>query len=299
MKRRKRIDEEKLAIMFRRCLWRASTVVFLSLTLSSLHSEPGLGPVRYLDEVFGRVDVVKDIVYGESALPGKESQKLLLDLYQPTGDDAPRRAAIVWIHGGGFFQGDKRDTPISTLARNFAQRGYVTVSINYRLGRVSLIDPNLRQPIVDAMHDARAAVRWLRAHAAEYRIDPEKIAIGGGSAGAFTSLMVAYGSGEGESGNPGYSSAVSAVVDFWGGLLDVTAMKSGDPPLLIIHGTADVIVPFRLAENLVRRAQEVGVVCEFHPLEGQGHGAWQGLKDYIGWIAPFLYRHVIRAGEKG
>ena len=162
-----------------------------------------------------------------------------------------------------------------------------------------MLDPNLRQANMDAMLDARAAVRWLRAHADEYRIDPMKIAIGGGSAGAFTSLMVAYGSGEGESGHPGYSSSVSAVVDFWGGLLDVTVMQSGGPPLLVIHGTADATVSFRFAERLVQRAKEVGIICEFHPLEGRGHAAWQGLKDYIGWIAPLLFRHMIQAAEKG
>ena len=61
--------------------------------------------------------------------------------------------------------------------------------------------------------------------------------------------------------------------------------------------TADAIVPFRFAEKLAQRAKEVGVICEFHPLEGQGHAAWRGLKDYIGWIAPFLFRHMIQAGE--
>jgi acetyl esterase/lipase len=268
------------------------------LILSSLQAAPVPAKVRYLDNTFSRVEVAKDIVYGESALPGKETQQLLLDLYQPSGDDAPLRAAIVWIHGGGFFQGDKNDKPMATLARSFAERGYVTVSINYRLERTSMADPNLSRPIRDAMHDARAAVRWLRALAGEYRIDPEKIAIGGGSAGAFASLLVAYGEDEGTSGNPGFSSEVSAVVDIWGGLLDVKVMEAGAPPLLVIHGTADTVVPFRLAEALVKRAQEVGIPCEFHPLEGQGHAAWGRMSDYIAWIAPFLFKHVIQAGEK-
>jgi len=87
------------------------------------------------------------------------------------------------------------------------------------------------------------------------------------SAVAFASLMVAYhpGGGEGASGNPGYSSAVSAVV------------------------------PFRLTESLVRRAKAAGLVYEFHPLEGKGHAAWERMDDYIAWIAPFLYKHMIRA----
>lgn len=276
---------------------RSPAIVVCFFLLGGMTAVPSPAAVRYLEIVFNHVNVVKDIAYGESALPGRPKAKLRLDLYQPAGDDLPRRSAIVWIHGGGFYQGSKSDAPMSTLARDFARRGYVTVSIDYRLERTSIADLNLRQPILDAMHDARAAVRWLRAHADDYRIDPSKIAIGGGSAGAFTSLMVAYGSGEGDSGNPGYSSAVGAVVDFWGGLPGVEAMKKGDPPLLIIHGTADATVSFRYAEDLVRKAKEAGVMCEFHPLEGRGHAAWRGMNEYIGWIAPFLYRNVIQRGE--
>jgi acetyl esterase/lipase len=274
--------------------WAALLIVSLSGT--------GVGqstsPTRYLDTVFARVNVTHDLVYGKSALPGQESRELLLDLYQPEGDVETKRAAIVWVHGGGFFQGNKSDPPMAALARDFALRGYVTVSIDYRLERKNMADQNLRRPMLDAMEDARAAVRWLRAHAVEYRIGPKKIAIGGGSAGAFTSLLVAYdeAAGEGESGNPGYSSKVSAVVDFWGGLLDVKVMNAGGPPLLIIHGTQDAVVPFRLAENLARRAKEVGIPCEFQPLEGEGHAAWGRMKEYIAWIAPFLFRYVIQAG---
>jgi len=263
----------------------------LAALVSLLAAAP---PARYLDEIFTGANVVKDLVYGQSTLPDGKRQELLLDLYQPEGDAEMKRAAIVWIHGGGFFQGDKSDAPMSTLARRFALRGYVTVSINYRLERKNLTDANLRGPVRDAMHDARAAVRWLRANAAKYRIDETRIAIGGGSAGAFTSLHVAYDSGEGDSGNPEFSSEVCAVVAFWGGLLDPAVMASGEPPLLVIHGTADNVVPFRMAERLVQRAKEVGVRCDFHPLEGKGHAAWKKMNEYIGWIAPFLYNNMIR-----
>jgi len=277
--------------------WKCAAFLIISLGGTGIgQSTP---QTRYLDPVFARVNVTHDLVFGRSALPGQESRDLLLDLYQPEGDEETKRAAIVWIHGGGFFQGSKSDPPMATLARDFAQRGYVTVSIDYRLERKNMADRNLRRPMLGAMEDARAAVRWLRAHSVKYRIDPEKIAIGGGSAGAFTSLLVAYdeAAGEGESGNPGYSSKVSAVVDFWGGLPEVSVMNAGGPPLLIIHGTEDAVVPFRLAENLAKRAKEVGILCEFHPLEGEGHAAWGKMKEYVAWIAPFLFRHVIQVAE--
>jgi acetyl esterase/lipase len=276
---------------------RRTWLALLIIALGASGATPSDLPKRYLDPVFGRVSVTRNLVYGESALPSGERRNLLLDLYQPEGDRAARRAAIVWIHGGGFFRGSKSDKQMSTLARNFAQRGYLTVSIDYRLERKDKNDPNLRQPIMDAMFDARAAVRWLRARAGEYKIDPARIAIGGGSAGAFTSLLIAYDAGEGTSGNSDYPSTVSAVVDFWGGLPDVKVMKTGAPPLLIIHGTADAVVPFRFAVDLSRQARAVGIPCEFHPLNGQGHAAWGKMKDYIAWIAPFLYEHVIFQNE--
>lgn len=290
MKRRDFIDT------FGRGTAAAISIFIMSVLSGALGATPPAlftPSTRYLDEIFSDMLVTKDLVFGEAVLPNGERLKLRLNLYEPAGDKEIQRPAIVWIHGGGFFQGDKGDLPMSTLARCFSLRGYVTVSINYRLERKNLTDANIRRPVMDAMYDARAAVRWLRRNAAFYRIDENKIVIGGGSAGAFTALHVAYDSGEGDSGNPGPSSAVSAVVDFWGGLLDPGVMKPGAPPLLVIHGTADKTVPFSMAERLLQRAKEVGVICEFHPLEGKGHAAWEMMNEYIGWIAPFLYDNVI------
>jgi len=249
---------------------------------------------RYRDEVFPKVSVTRNLAF-------RPATTLLLDLYEPSGDTAPMRPAIVWIHGGGFYKGAKTDPNMVVLADRFARRGYVTVSINYRLAARDTVDPSLptysraalAQAVTNATEDARAAVRWLRGNSARFRIDKQRIAIGGGSAGAFTSLRMAYTEDKGESSHPGDSSAVCAVVDFWGGLLNANEMKAGGPPLLIIHGTLDRIVPFTLAEKLVGRAKEVGVTCEFHPLEGEGHAAWATMEQYIGWIAPFLHRHLI------
>ena len=178
------------------------------------------------------------------------------------------------------------------LSQRFARRGYVAVSINYRTVTSDRFAKDPVSAMMDVMYDAKAAVRWLRANAAAYRVDAERIGIGGGSAGAFTALHAAYGDGEGTSGNAGYSSRVSAVVDFWGGMYDFADMETGEAPLVIIHGTDDKKVPYSYAEKLVSRAEAVGVSCELHPLEGTGHAAWEGLETYISWIAPFLYRYV-------
>ncbi len=254
----------------------------------------GTSTTRYLDEVFPNVSVARNLSFCEG-------NTLLLDLYQPAGDAATTRPAIVWIHGGGFYKGAKSDPNMVTLAERFAKRGYVTASINYRSAPKDEVDPNLptfskadlAQAVTNATKDARAAVRWLRANATRFRIDKQRIAIGGGSAGAFTSLHVAYTTDEEEGRKPDDSSKVCAVVDIWGGLLNANEMKTGGPPLLIIHGTLDRMVPYTFAGKLVSRAQEVGVTCEFHPLEGKGHAAWTSMEQYIRWIAPFLYHHVI------
>jgi dipeptidyl aminopeptidase/acylaminoacyl peptidase len=84
-----------------------------------------------------------------------------------------------------------------------------------------------------------------------------------------------------------------AVVDFRGGLFDTHEMKAGGPPIPVIHGTNDKVFPFVFAERLVRRAKEVGVTCEFHRLEGEGHAAWAPMDRYIHWIALFLYGSAI------
>jgi acetyl esterase/lipase len=265
------------------------------------HAAAPSPPGRYLEEVFPQVSVTRNLTYREGTASTGEPTSLLLDLYEPAGDTAPMRPAIVWIHGGGFYKGAKTDAPMSALADRFARRGYVTVSTNYRLAARDTVDPSLptfskpalSQAVANATQDARAALRWLRANAAKYRVDKQRIAIGGGSAGAFTSLQVAYGKGDGEGGGPGSLPEVRAVVDFWGGLLDPNEMKAGGPPLIVIHGTQDKMVPFTFAEKLVARAKEVGVICEFHPLEGEGHAAWVPMDRHIRCVSQFLYHHLI------
>jgi acetyl esterase/lipase len=256
------------------------------------------GPVRYLDEVFTGIDETPGIAYGSAVWFGDTDRTpLTLNLFEPAGDTEQARAALVWIHGGGFVAGSASQTQITAVAEAFTRRGYVCVSINYRLRTAAEFSDQPTDTIRDAVHDGRAAVRWMRANAATYRIDPDRIGIGGGSAGAITSLGVAYADqfGEGDSGSAGFSSDVRAVVDFWGSLpgANDTMMEAGEAPLIIIHGTEDVTVPYAEAEELVARAQEVGVPYSFHPLQGQGHGAWGNQEQFAEWIPPFLYEHVI------
>jgi len=263
-----------------------------ALLLLSTSVASAADSTRYLDEVFPRISTVSDIAYGEATGANGEKTKLLLDLYAPEDDTEQSRPVILFIHGGGFFMGNKMHEAMVTLAKAFAHRGYVTLSMNYRLmPSWREARANLGKAMGMAVEDAKTALKWVDANQATYRMDPARLAIGGGSAGAFTSLAAAYNPGKDKMGDV----RIRAVIDFWGGVANPKVMEPGDPPLIIIHGTSDPVVTFRYAERLNARAKEAGVPCEFHPLPGAGHAAWEQIDEYIAWIAPFLYQHVINA----
>jgi acetyl esterase/lipase len=241
-------------------------------------------PGRYLQEVFPEVAVERDLQYGEAPDEDGVAERLLLDLYQPQGDTQARRPAIVWVHGGGFSAGNR--SLEAGNAESFARRGYVTVSISYRLRR-----GNIGQAIADAQHDAQAAVRWLRSNADRYGIDPDRIAIGGTSAGAITALLVGNHSEDpGTSGNPGFRSDVQAAVSIsgFGG-----HYSPGDAPAILFHGTADPVLPYPLAVTTCDEIRRAGNVCELHTYEGAGHILYVSHREDVqAKIAEFLHRQL-------
>ncbi len=256
------------------------------------------GGTRFLDTVFTAATTQTGIPYGAAVPFGSTSAApLLLDVYAPAGDTASARPVLVWIHGGGFVSGTRTAGQIPRLARSLALRGYVSVSISYRLRSPEAFNADATSAIRDAVHDARAAVRWVRANSDALRLDPARIAFVGSSAGAVTALFGAYEEawGEGDSGNPGFSSEVRVVVDFWGmlpGGAD-SLMQAGGAPLLIFHGTEDATIPFAEAEQLVARAVQVGIPHRLVTLVGQGHAAWNNVLLFETEMAPFLYEQLI------
>jgi dienelactone hydrolase len=181
---------------------------------------------------------------------------LSLHMWQPPASDTrTRRPAAVGIHGGGFETGNRNtDAFVQGWARKLAQRGFVTVSIDYRLEGLK---PTKKNPLgaeksnTDAMYDAKAAVRWLRMHAQELRVDPDRIAAFGCSAGAMTTAFlcgVGDTKGEGNSGNPGYSSDVQAGVALSGALIELNYLNVAEnkdlKPYLDFHGCKDHTVPY-------------------------------------------------------
>ena len=238
---------------------------------------PGDGTLRYRDQVFSAVTTTNDITYGRAPLDDGTQVDLKLDLYQPTGDTAAKRPAVVWVHGGGFTSGDKSSG--RGKATFFAQLGYVAVSINYRLlspdgcGGNPNPTPLCEHAALEAQHDAQAAVRWLRANTSTYKIDTDRIAMAGGSAGAVTSVLAATHSEDpGTSGNPGYPSDIRAAVSVSGGMPTNELIDAGDSPTLFIHGTEDRVVPFEWAVANAAKMQELGVFTVLEPIEGAGHG---------------------------
>lgn len=228
-----------------------------------------------------------------------DEQHLQLNLARPKIGNGPF-PAIICIHGGGFRAG-KRDG-YDGLCLRLAERGYVAATITYRLA------PKYQFPA--AVHDTKAAVRWMRANAKTYNIDPARIGVTGGSAGGHLAQFLAVTAHvpefEGNGGNPDQSSAVTCVVNvygpsdftksygksvdahevlplwFGGNLETKHALHiQGSPlywvtpasaPTLCIHGTEDKYVAHEQAVWLVDKLKAATVDAELLTLEGAGHG---------------------------
>ena len=221
---------------------------------------------RYHDLIFANVTKTADVTYSTS-----NSTTLKLDIYQPTGDTASIRPLIIMAHGGSFIGGDKgTDNVCTTICNNFAKRGYVTVDIQYRLGNaLAMLDSaNAITTVMKAISDGKSAIRFFRKDAATtntYKIDPTKIFCGGNSAGAvlyahcafidsineapvpLRSIINANGGIEGNSGNPGYPSEMTALINLAGGLNVPEFVGPGNKPSFNAQGSADATVPYYCA----------------------------------------------------
>lgn len=264
----------------------------------------GDGLVRYRDEVFTQVTATTDLQYGSAPARATGAPVALrLDLYRPTGDTQRLRPAFVYAHGGGFVGGDKAD---SSMAQSFARRGYVAVSINYRLKAGSGcsagggVTADCYLAATDATHDAQAAVRWLRANAAAYGIDPTRIGMAGSSAGAIMATAVGLRADDpGDSGNPGYSSAIGAFGSFSGGLPGGLFASAGDASGVFVHGTADTTVPYSFAAETAAAMLRAGVPAFLEPLEGAGHTPGSAIPQFVQQTSYLLYASLDLAHAAG
>jgi predicted esterase len=269
----------------------------------TLPRPPGDAPLRYRDPVFSNVTVTSNLQYGGAPDAQGTQVPLLLDMYRPTGDAQTSRPALVWVHGGGFSTGDKKNAVPVDVANTFAKLGYVVVSINYRLlGSGCIANPSgCGGAAIEAKRDAQAAVRWLRANAATYGIDPSRIGIGGESAGAITATLVGLFSEDvGSSGNPGWPSTVRGFVSISGGLPSGGLASAGDAPGLFFHGSADTIVPYSWSVNTAIEMLNAGVPAWLQIQDGAGHVPWAQYRTlYLQQAEWFFYLSLDLAHAAG
>lgn len=187
---------------------------------------------------------------------------LKMDIYLPKKDTLSRRPLIMFIHGGAFYFGSKNDLSIVEWCKHYASMGYVTASINYRVGFQPSLS-GIERAGYRAVQDAHAAMRYLVANQDTYRIDTSMIFVGGSSAGAITSLNLGYMTEEtrpsttykkGTSKDLGTIESVGndlkanfslkGIVDMWGAVSTLDVLKSNNIPIIAFHGNADKIVPY-------------------------------------------------------
>jgi acetyl esterase/lipase len=197
--------------------------------------------------------VTRDIVYRTTTDYQGDRVDLALDVYQPVGDAAAERPVVMWMHGGCWTTGNKG--LMAAYADDSARRGYVGVSINYRLR-----DSCSVEAANDALQDAVAAVAWLKAHAAQYRLDPDAIVAGGHSAGAINAANLLF------QVNP---SPVAGGVVLAG--MAFAGPTAGDPPVIMHQGTEDTTVRLEWARGTCDQTIAAGNVCVFYAYEGGGH----------------------------
>ena len=235
-----------------------------------------VAPQRYIDPVFPQVAVAPGRRFATVIDVQGVTRRLLLDVYEPAGDVAAERPAVIWVHGGSFTSGDRSDPTMVRWARHFAMRGYVTLSIDYRLEPA---EGHEARALANATADARAAVRWLRRHAAELRVDQQRISIGGYSAGAATALHTAYSHVTPGGPNADFSPAVAAAISIAG--LTGAQPDPGEAPAVMFHGSADTTAAYQGGGGLpgfeldavstCRRIRAAGLDCTFYTHAGAGH----------------------------
>ncbi len=280
---------------------RALTYALVSAAvLVAGHLMTVTGPVSAA-EPQANVVLEEGVTYGKGG-----TEDLKLDLARPEHADGVL-PGIVFIHGGGWKGGSRGS--YRNLIQEAAKRGYVAVTVEYRLTNPDE-HGKAKSPFPAQLEDVKCAVRWLRANAEKYHVDPKRIGATGESAGGHLSLLLGVTGAtkqfEGSGGNPEVSSEVQTVVNYFGPtdlarmygynkrvdeLLDtlcdgkpqeraeqykaaspVTYVSKDVCPILTIHGTVDKLVPVDQAVEFDAAMKKAGATSALIILDGQGHG---------------------------
>lgn len=264
------------------------------------------------------VTVERDIVY---ATYGK--RKVMLDMYLPNFKKSRKPPkgkipCIITIHGGGWKSGDKNR--FARFASRFAENGFAAACISYRK------IPEVGVP--QCTEDAKASVRWVRANAKKYNIDPDRLGAFGGSAGAHLVAMLGTSAKveklEGDGGNKGVSSKVHAVAALAVPadmtlyprysknaeeaklISPLTYVDKDSAPFLLIHALGDRIVRHKHSVDFKKKLKEAGVPVELITIRSTNHGFWNGnsptakktLADAIAFFQKTLKRPTTQPAEK-
>lgn len=247
-----------------------------------------VNPIIGIAQIQNDIKIEKDIPFGESINFKGEKETLLLDIYSPSEVVTKNRPVILWIHGGGFRYGnDKSQKYIVEMASRFAKRGYVCLSINYRVRE----NPKDDKPgtMTDALEDAMKGLNWLRENSEKLGIDKSKIIVGGGSAGGIIAVNFCY--KDASNSKKWDKTGIVALVDLWGSpdnSWGSFTIDKNDPPTIIVHGTEDASVPYTNSEKLLSELKLKGVKHELIAIEGAGHTPTSYMDDFEVKIAKFL-----------
>ncbi len=240
-------------------------ISIMALSHASFAGASSIEPIPYVDPVYTKIRVDPDILVAQKANSLGPNQEIRLDVYTPEEDTAKNRRTILFVHGGGFSEGDKSSW--ARTASEFAKRGYVTASSSYRLR----FDPD-RDPeatLRDASSDIAQSLRWLRRNAGRFGCSPNRIAIVGDSAGGIVAQFLA----KRDNGiwNPNERTGLFAAVSLFG-LLDSKQSRLADSvPVLFIHGTEDTQVPYSTSAQAASRCRAQGGYCDLMTMHGIGH----------------------------
>lgn len=246
--------------------------------------------IRYKNPIFQQHKVTENLIYGQNTTVLGNPIQLKLDVYEPKDDEIAARPLVILSHGGYFTTGNKSD--LADLAIELTHYGYVAATINYRKweGGIPVDSTDLGEVAIHAMGDVKAAIRYFKQSAVtsnDFGIDDGQIILIGYSSGALASMLAGYldaselnlleshlvnsinvnGGIDGNSGTPGISSEVKAVISIGGGIFHKNIISPAEPKLLSIHGDADEVMPYcngPFKDQLGNPGFSLEGPCEYH-----------------------------------
>ena len=220
----------------------------------------------------------KEVMKLMSEMQSPQPLELLADIYTPVGDSSESRPLLMMLHGGAFLLGNKEETAHVAWCQYFASLGYVAVSMDYRLG-FHLNKSSYAAAEQAAVEDLEQALAYLLARE-DLRIDPDRVFLAGTSAGAATSLSVAY--------RPNQENApyrIRAVANCWGYVHSLDVLENARVPILSFQSKRDPVVPYRQGypmnmffvgncygtAKVAERATALGIRSEHHAYTEKEH----------------------------